>query len=58
MLAVMTRTADHVLRNRAAWNHWAADYAAGGLRDWTAAEPAWGIWGIPEAQAVDPAPVL
>jgi 2-polyprenyl-3-methyl-5-hydroxy-6-metoxy-1,4-benzoquinol methylase len=29
---------------------WAADYAGAGLRNW-AAEPSWGIWGVPEAQA-------
>jgi SAM-dependent methyltransferase len=47
----VTDTADHVLRNRAAWDRWAADYAAAGLRNWAAAEPSWGIWGIAEAQA-------
>ena len=51
MLAVVTGTADHVLRNRAVWNQWASGYAGPGLRAWSAAEPTWGIWGIPEAQA-------
>ena len=51
MLAAVTGTADHVLRNRAVWDRWAADYAGPGLRSWSAAEPTWGIWGIPEAQA-------
>src|SRR5580700_825063 len=51
MLAVVTETADHVLRNRAVWDHWASGYAGPGLRAWSAAEPTWGIWGIPEAQA-------
>ena len=51
MLAVMTGTADHVLRNRAVWDQWASRYAGAGLRSWSAAEPTWGIWGIPEAQA-------
>ncbi len=41
--------AEHVLRNRAAWDGWARDYVAGGLRGWAEA-PAWGVWGIPEAQ--------
>jgi SAM-dependent methyltransferase len=41
---------DHVLRNQAAWDTWAAEYADAGLRNWAAAEPAWGIWGVPEAQ--------
>jgi len=42
---------DHVVRNRAAWDEWAADYVATGRRQWAAEEPTWGIWGIPEAQA-------
>jgi SAM-dependent methyltransferase len=41
---------DHVLRNQAVWDTWAAGYADAGLRNWAAAEPAWGIWGVPEAQ--------
>jgi SAM-dependent methyltransferase len=41
---------DHVLRNQAAWDTWAAGFADAGLRNWAAAEPAWGIWGVPEAQ--------
>src|SRR5205823_8785471 len=51
MLADVTGTADHVLRNRAVWDEWASDYTGPGLRSWSAAEPTWGIWGIPEAQA-------
>ena len=51
MLADVTETADHVLRNRAVWDRWASDYAGAGLRSWSAAEPTWGIWGIAEAQA-------
>jgi SAM-dependent methyltransferase len=47
----MTETPDHVLRNRSAWDEWAADYAGAGLRSWAAADPTWGIWAIPEAQA-------
>ena len=47
----MAGTTDHVLRNRSAWDRWAADYAGPGLRSWAAAEPSWGIWGVPEAQA-------
>jgi len=43
MLAAMAGTADHVPRNRAAWDRWAAEYAGPGLRNWAAAEPAWGI---------------
>ena len=41
---------DHVHRNRSAWDRWAPDYAAAGQRNWAAAEPTWGIWGVPEAQ--------
>ena len=47
----MTETPDHVLRNRSAWDERAADYAGAGLRSWAAADPTWGIWAIPEAQA-------
>jgi SAM-dependent methyltransferase len=47
----VTETPDHVLRNRSAWDEWAADYAGAGLRNWAAADPTWGIWAIPEAQA-------
>jgi SAM-dependent methyltransferase len=42
---------DHVLRNRLAWDQWAADYAGPGLRGWEADEPSWGIWSVPEADA-------
>ena len=38
-----------MLRNRAVWDRRAAEYAGPGLRLW-AAEPAWGLWNIPEAQ--------
>jgi SAM-dependent methyltransferase len=50
MLTAVTGTADHVRRNRAAWDRWASDYAGPGLRRWEAAEPGWGLWNIPEAQ--------
>ncbi|MDB5057611.1 MAG: Methyltransferase type 11 [Chloroflexi bacterium] len=39
--------AEHVLRNRAAWNIMARDYVEPGRRNWQE-EPSWGIWGIPE----------
>jgi len=51
MLSVVTGTDDHVRRNRAVWDGWAASFADAGLRNWAADEPTWGIWGIPEAQA-------
>jgi SAM-dependent methyltransferase len=40
---------DHIDRNRAAWNEWAADFVAPGESSWASAEPHWGIWGVPEA---------
>jgi SAM-dependent methyltransferase len=51
MLTAVTGTADHVRRNRTAWDRWAAEYAGPGLRLWAAAEPSWGIWNIAEARA-------
>ncbi len=46
----MTVTPDHVLRNRVAWDRWAADYAGPGLRNWEAPDPTWGIWSVSEEQ--------
>lgn len=43
------RPSDHVLRNRAAWDKIAPEYAEAGLRNWQL-EPNWGIWGIPETE--------
>jgi SAM-dependent methyltransferase len=40
---------DYVRRNREAWETYAADYVASGERNWAAAEPSWGIWGVPES---------
>ncbi len=40
---------EHVRRNRAAWDAWAADYAESGRRNWAADEPSWGIFSVPEA---------
>ncbi len=40
-----------MLRNRTAWDQWAVGYAAAGLRNWAAAQPQWGIWGIAESLA-------
>jgi SAM-dependent methyltransferase len=39
-----------VERNRSAWNAWAPDYYAPGLRNWENDEPSWGIWGMPESE--------
>ncbi len=41
---------DHLARNRAAWNDRAADFVAHGEKAWTAAEPYWGIWEVPEVE--------
>ena len=49
----MSETPDHVLRNRAEWDQRAADYAAAGLHGWAEAEPSWGVWSVPEEQAVE-----
>jgi hypothetical protein len=45
----MGEAPEHVVRNRAAWNQLAADYEEDGRRNWAQAEPAWGVWGVPEA---------
>jgi SAM-dependent methyltransferase len=47
----VSETPDHVLRNRSAWDQRAPSHAAAGLRGWEAADPAWGIWAVAEAQA-------
>ncbi len=41
---------NYVLRNRTAWNEWAAEFFDSGRRDWAAEEPVWGIWRVPESQ--------
>jgi SAM-dependent methyltransferase len=43
------RTAEHVLRNRSAWDERAQEYAEPGRRAWQS-EPYWGTWAIPEAE--------
>ena len=40
---------EHVRRNRAEWDTWAKDFEGPGLSNWSADEPSWGIWGVPEA---------
>ena len=44
------READHIRRNRDAWNEWAAEFVESGERDWATDDPAWGIWAVPEAE--------
>lgn len=46
----MTAPIDHVAKNRAYWDKLAAEYATTADRSWTAAEPCWGIWQVPESQ--------
>ena len=41
---------DHVAENRRYWDAGAANWVAAGERAWAAAEPTWGIWGIPNAE--------
>lgn len=41
--------AEHVLRNRAVWDLWSAEYVDSGRRAWSS-EPSWGIWRIPDSQ--------
>jgi SAM-dependent methyltransferase len=42
---------DHVVRNRAAWDRWAAEYVDNAEHSWRLPPGAeeWGIWSIPEA---------
>ena len=42
MLAAVVRTADHVARDRAAWDRLAAGYAGRGLCSWAVAGPCGG----------------
>lgn len=41
---------EHVARNRAQWDIWAADYVDVGERNWAQDEPTWGIWRVPESE--------
>jgi SAM-dependent methyltransferase len=40
---------EHVRRNRAQWDRWAAGYERRGGQQWAAAEPSWGVWNVPES---------
>ncbi|MCC6313169.1 MAG: methyltransferase domain-containing protein [Thermomicrobiales bacterium] len=42
--------ADHVRRNSAVWDRWAADYVAAGRRNWAADAVTWGIFDLPETE--------
>ncbi|HEY5387142.1 MAG TPA: class I SAM-dependent methyltransferase [Thermoleophilia bacterium] len=41
--------ADHIRRNRGAWNEWAAEFVEGGEHCWATDDPVWGVWAVPEA---------
>ena len=41
---------EHVRRNRAAWDRFAAEYVEPGERSWASSEPRWGIWGVSESE--------
>src|SRR5262249_23286192 len=46
----MPDSADHVLRNRVAWDRRAVEYEAAGRQAWAAADRYWGIWHVPESE--------
>jgi len=46
----MSDLPEHVRRNRAAWDDWAAEYVRPAEQAWARAEPIWGVFGIPESQ--------
>jgi SAM-dependent methyltransferase len=46
----MSDLPEYVKRNRASWDEWAGDYVDAGKRNWAMADPAWGIWGVPESE--------
>jgi SAM-dependent methyltransferase len=50
VLGGVSEPSDHVARNRAQWDRWAAEYEAPGERHRAQEEPSWGIWGVPESQ--------
>jgi SAM-dependent methyltransferase len=39
-----------VVRNRQAWDRYAPAYVEPGRTAWQAAEPSWGVWGVPESR--------
>ena len=46
----MADVPEHVARNRAHWDEQARRYVEEGRRNWERDEPAWGIFGVPEAE--------
>ncbi|MPZ71323.1 MAG: methyltransferase domain-containing protein [Actinobacteria bacterium] len=41
---------DYIARNQASWTTDSEDFETSGRRDWSADDPSWGIWLIPEAE--------
>jgi SAM-dependent methyltransferase len=41
---------DYLARNRTAWTAYADEYVDAGRRNWSAEEPTWGIFGVPESE--------
>jgi SAM-dependent methyltransferase len=41
---------DYLVRNRHAWDSWAAEYVEPAERNWGADQARWGIWGVPESE--------
>lgn len=46
----MSEMLEHVVRNRAYWDHLAPQYVEAGERAWAREEPVWGIWHVPDAE--------
>jgi len=46
----MSELPEHVVRNRALWDAWAAKYVESGERGWAEETPSWGIWSVPESE--------
>ena len=42
---------DHIAVNRASWDEDAPNWVDAGRRLWSADEPSWGMWGVPESEA-------
>src|SRR5579859_5130334 len=42
------RLTDHAVKNREAWTGYSVDYVEAGRRAWSADEPDWGIFNLPE----------
>jgi SAM-dependent methyltransferase len=46
----MSDLPEHVRRNRALWDEWAAKFVADGEAAWASETPKWGIWGVSESE--------